>query len=268
MADRGAIPIVAVLLAAALARAGEEPAEVVDYAPYPAPDVGYVTDLADLLSQDQEARIEGWLAEAKDKTGVEIVVVTIGSVRDYPGTANQSIEAFATGLFNAYEIGRLPQNDGVLLLVARRDRKVRIEWGAGYGNMPVGEARKIRDEEIIPRFKRDDYAGGIIHGVKALMREFADVRVGFNWTLIILIGLAALGALVTVDLFRSGKRGWGWVAAGAVIIFVLLIFQIIALLARSRGRAWGGTGGSVGGFGGGFSGGGGFSAGGGVTGSW
>ncbi len=121
------------------------------------------------------------------------------------------------------------------------------------------------DDTIVPRFRRGDYAGGIEKGVKALMREFAGVRVGWNWPLLIGLALIVVGAVVAVDLFRHGKRGWGWVVAGLVFVVILVVVRILVEVLRSRGRASVGIG-SVGGFGGGF--GGGFSVGGGATGSW
>ncbi|MFW6162583.1 MAG: TPM domain-containing protein [Planctomycetota bacterium] len=149
-----------------------------DYSPFPNPDSGYVTDLAGLLSKDEEERIERWLWRIESKTQVEIIVLTLGSIADYPETPNQSIEAFATGLFNAYGIGNKPRNHGVLLLVARKDRKVRIELGAGYSRDRDADAAGIIQEGILPHFREDEYAEGIIEGVRAIMREFAGVKGG------------------------------------------------------------------------------------------
>ena len=63
-----------------------------EYAPYPEPDSGYVTDIADLLSPQEEEQIEQWLWKVEEKTGVEMAVVTIGSIKQYRGSANSSIE--------------------------------------------------------------------------------------------------------------------------------------------------------------------------------
>jgi uncharacterized protein len=101
-----------------------------DYSPFPNPGSGYVTDIANVLTLEEEERIERWLWSTESKTGVEIIVVIIDSIRHYPGTPNSSIEPFAMGLFDAYGIGNMPENNGVLLLVAVRDRKARIELGA------------------------------------------------------------------------------------------------------------------------------------------
>jgi len=235
-----------------------------DYAPFPQPDAGYVTDIAGLLTLDEEERIERRLWQVESRTGVEIIVVCIDSIRDYPGAPVSSIEAFARGLFDKYGIGNMPQNNGVLLLVAVRDRKARIELGAGYGRRRDGNARRIVDDDILPSFRNEDYAGGIQKGVKAIMLEFAGVRVGLNWPLIgVAIAIPIVG-LIAVSLFRNGKRGWGWVCVGLLIVLVLTLLWIIAqtLKHMPKGRSSGWSSGGLGGFGGGFSGGGG------ATGSW
>lgn len=235
------------------------------FGPYPAPDSGYVTDNVGLLSQSEEEQIEQWLWRVETETGVEVAVVTIGSVRDYPGAAGPTIESFATGLFDAYGIGNLPENDGVLLLIARDDRKARIELGAGYNPARDRDAARIMAQDIIPHFKSGSYAGGITAGVRAIMLEFAGVRVGTNWPLIVLLAAIPVTALIAFSLFRSGKRGWGWIVVGLLVVLSLAIMSVLITVARSTSngssRGWS-SGGAGGGFGGGFSGGGG------ATGSW
>jgi len=235
-----------------------------DYAPFPEPDAGYVTDIADLLTRDEEERIERWLWQTESRTGVEIIVVCIDSIRDYPGTPASSIEVFAMALFDRYGIGNMPDNNGVLLLVAVRDRKARIELGAGYGRRRDADARRIMDGEIVPSFRTEDYAGGVEKGVKAIMLEFAGVRVGLNWPLIAVAIAIPIVALIAVSLFRSGKRGWGWVCVGLLIVLILTLLWIIrqTLLHMPKGDSSGWSSGGLGGFGGGFSGGGG------ATGTW
>lgn len=234
------------------------------YAPFPNPDAGYVTDLAKVLSRDQEEHIERWLWQTEKRTNVEIAVVVISSIRDYPGTPNKTIETFAKGLFDAYGIGNMPKNDGVLLLVAVKDRKARIELGAGYGHARDGDATRIMQEVIVPKFAAGDYPGGISDGVQAIMLEFAHVRVGVDWLLVgILLAIPIVG-VIAYSLFKSGKRGWGWVCAGLLIVLVVaaatLIVQLVRALPQSSSSSW--SSGGSGGFGGGFSGGGG------ATGSW
>lgn len=232
-----------------------------DYAPFPKPDAGYVTDLADLLSDDQEQQLEDWLLKTETGSGVEIVVVTIRSVTDYPGTPNNSIDAFARALFDAYGVGNMPKNNGVLLLVATQDRKARIELGAGYGHTRDSDTIRIMDRKIVPCFRDGKYAEGIMKGTKALMWRFGGVMLIPSWVKWAIVGAIVGSIPLAISLFRNGKRGWGWVVAGLIIVLVLALVWLVRntiRVASENGLLPGGRGG----FGGGFSGGGG------ATGSW
>ncbi len=235
------------------------------YAPYPQPDRGYVTDHARLLTAVQEEELESWLYTCEKENGFEMAVVTIDSIHDYPGTANSSIETFATGLFDAYGIGNMPKNDGVLFVVAVKDRKARIELGAYYGRSRDGDANRIMQKVIIPQFKKNRYDKGIIKGTRALILEFGRMRLIPGRVKLAVVGLIIFLIPVTISLFRSGKRGWGWICAGFIIILLLALFVMAKKTVESLPEA-GSSDGGVGGFGGGF--GGGFSGGGGATGSW
>ena len=257
------------------------------YSPYPFPDSGYITDNAEILSASQEDRLEDQLWQTEKDTGVEIAVVTVKSIKDYPGTDNLSIESFAYALFNKYKIGNLPKNNGVLLLVAIEDRKVRIELGQGYNMADSNIANKITQTVITPDFKKGNYAEGISDGVKSIVYEFAGLRVGIPWDYIWISAGILVACLVVFSLYNNGKRGWGWVIVGGIFMIILYIIRVIVILicssnnsTRSRRpyyRDYYGTSGSFfggssssgsfsGGFGGGF--GGGSSGGGGATGSW
>lgn len=230
-------------------------AQEADYAPYPQPDSGYVSDHAGLLSTDEERRLERWLLQVEKKSNVEIIVVTINAMSDYDGSHN--IESFATALFDTYGIGNMPKNDGVLLLISRDDRKARIELGKHYDYHRDDDAMRIMQGVIIPEFKRNDYAAGITSGTEAIIEEFAGMRVTFPWY-IVWVGLAALTCvLIGISCIKNGKRGWGYVFVGlAIILFLLALYLLREVLKHSN------TAGGSGGFGGGSSGGGG------ATGSW
>ncbi len=235
----------------------------------PEADTGYVTDNAGVIPADQEEAIEQLLWEVEEKTGVEIAVVTITSMRSYPGGMNATIEAFARELFDEYGIGNMPKNDGILLLVSLQDRKARIELGGYYGNIRDSDAQRIMDRKILPAFKRGQYSKGIQKGVEALVREFTG-RWVVGWKdLALWAGGAVALLLIAISLFRNGKTGWGWITVGLLLVVLVILFKIFFVLMRGvmeqsgRGHSssW-----SSGGFGGGF--GGGFSGGGGATGSW
>lgn len=255
------LPVLCMALWAGAALGKTPPAS---YAPWPEPDHGYVTDLAQVLSPQEEERIEQWLWQVETRTGVEVIVVTVYSIRDFPGTDNGSIESFAHGLFDAYGVGNLPANNGVLIVVAVGDRKARIELGKGYGHTRDADAQRIMDDVMIPAFRDGNYAGGITEAVKAVAHEFAGVRIGFPWALVYL-GVGVLAALlIGISLVRNGKKGWGWVFVGLALVLLLTLLWILyfTLRALPRTSSSGWSAGGAGGFGGGSSGGGG------ASGSW
>ena len=96
--------------------------------PYPAPSNPYLTDIAGIVSQETEVRLFTLLEQLEKDTGVEATVVTIPNREAYQPAA-PSLEAFATGLFNAWGIGDPQRNDGILLLVIPEDRETRLELG-------------------------------------------------------------------------------------------------------------------------------------------
>jgi len=232
-------------------------AEEKDYSPYPQPDAGYVTDHANLLSDEEELRLERWLLQVEEKSNVEIIVVTINALSEYPGSNNYSIEGFANSLFNTYGIGNMPKNDGVLLLVSKNDRKARIELGKHYGYSSNSDATEIMQNVIIPQFKKGNYPAGITNGTEAIIEEFAGMRVTFAWDI---VGFGVAGLLcfiIGISLLLSGKKGWGYVFIGIAIILILWALYLLKEINRHSDIA-----GGSGGFGGGSSGGGG------ATGSW
>ena len=235
---------------------------------FPKPDAGYVTDIANLLTDAEEEEIEQWLWQVESRSNVEIAVVTIHSLADYDGLANRSIESFATALFDHYGVGNMPKNDGVLLLVSKGDRKARIELGKHYGRLRDADANQIMQGTIVPQFRNGRFGVGVTKGVKAIVKEFAGLRIGLNWPLISASLAIPVVGLIAFSLFRSGKRGWGWVCVGVIFILFLAVIQLLRTTIKHMPDSSDGSSGSwsSGGFGGGF--GGGSSGGGGATGSW
>ncbi len=125
-----------------------------------------VHDFANLLSAQQRASLEELVQSVEQQTTAEIAVVTV------PSLDGQTVDAYAHELFNDWGIGQKDVNNGVLLLVAPNERRMRIE--VGYGLEPLltdSLCGEIRDQDIVPRFKNNDYAGGIIAGHAALGRD-------------------------------------------------------------------------------------------------
>lgn len=233
-----------------------------NYAPYPKPDAGYVSDHAQILDAEEEERIEQWLLAVEKQSGTEIIVVTIPALAAYPGTANESIERFSTALFNRWGVGNRATNDGILFLVALGDRKARIELGDGHPPARDAAAAEIMAGTIVPKFRNGDYAAGITNGVKEIVHQFTPVRITFRWSLVVvpLVALALLAA--GVSLVMHGKRGWGWVLIGLALVVIVAFLYALAAAARKRTESSGWAAGGLGGFGGGSS------SGRGATGSW
>lgn len=134
----------------------------------------YVNDFAELLDTATSDEIRGKLRRLRDDHGIEFTVVTLRWMSDYGHTG--AIEPFATQLFNKWGVGDATRNDGVMLLVARYDREMRIEVGSGYGVTKDAPMKAIIDDEILPYFRNDQYAAGIAAGVDAVIVELTGVH--------------------------------------------------------------------------------------------
>jgi uncharacterized protein len=137
---------------------------------YPEPTDLYVNDFAGLLTGQHAEQIRAWFADLKRETGVEAVAVTIDSIGDY-NTGDTTIESFATHLFNVWGVGDKEKNNGVMILVAMRDRKVRIEVGAGYESTLNAAMQEVINEHMLPAFRRNDYSQGIYDGARAMIQK-------------------------------------------------------------------------------------------------
>src|SRR5215467_11589805 len=126
---------------------------------------GRVNDLARLLSQEQSIRLEEQLTRFEQQTGHQIAVLTI------PSLEGDALEDFSIRVAEAWKIGQKGFDNGAILLIVRDDRKLRIEVGYGLeGVLPDAIASRIIREVILPRFRENNYAGGIENGVNAIMQ--------------------------------------------------------------------------------------------------
>lgn len=135
---------------------------------YPAHGDVYVNDFANILTDAETARIRQDLIGLFDQTGIEAVVVTMGTMRSY-GHSGQ-IEAFATGLFNHWGVGNAKLDTGVMLLVARDDRQMRIELGTGFDPSMDRQMQSLIDTRLLPEFRKGRFGPGIVAGVDGLMQ--------------------------------------------------------------------------------------------------
>jgi uncharacterized protein len=258
-----------------------------------------VIDLTGTLSGGAVASLEAKLADLETQKGSQIAVLIV------PTTQPEEIEQFSIRVADAWKAGRKNIDDGAILLVAKNDRRVRIEVGKGLeGAMPDAIANRIIDENITPRFKAGDFDGGVQAGVDkmiAVVNGEALPPPDQKWehsgglssalpVILVVVFIASgvlravfgrmLGSLATGGL--AGLLAWMLSHLLPVGIGAGLLGFVFALLAGSAtrtwtagGRGWGGGfgggfgGGLGGGGGGGFSGGGGGGfSGGGASGSW
>ncbi len=225
---------------------------------------GYVSDFAKLLNSADKLTLTRFASELEKKTTAQIAVVTVQT------TQPETIHSFSVRLFDQWKIGQKGKDNGVLLLIAFKDRKAWITTGYGLeGAIPDVLAQKIVQTIMIPYFKRNQYSRGIKEGAIAIISLAAkeyDVQITGQETQIYqtihrkkspLEIIFAILLFVFIISLRSGFLGY---------------FLIGSMLGgRRRGGYWhgAGTGGSGGGFGGSFGGfGGGMTGGGGGGGGW
>lgn len=129
----------------------------------------YVNDYANLLSEETKQYIINVNAELQSKTGAQIVVVTI------PSLEGQSLEEYANELFRKFGIGDKKKNNGLLLLLALKERQFRVEVGNGLeGILPDGKTGRIQNEYIIPYLKENNWNEGIKNGFDAFLDVIVD----------------------------------------------------------------------------------------------
>jgi uncharacterized protein len=261
---------------------------------------GRVVDLTGTLTADQKTALEAKLAAFEAEKGAQIAVLLV------PTTQPEAIEQYSIRVVEAWKLGRKGVDDGVLLLIAKNDRKMRIEVGYGLeGVLPDAVAKRIISEVITPFFKAGAFYDGIDAGISAIIRVVSGEKLpppsnslkakrrsaagGTSGTLPMLFMTvffsAILGSIFLRSIFGRFLGGlFTFLAAAFLTWFILtsLLWAIlIGLIAMFLGMAMGSGGlggggfysggfggGSFGGGGGGFSGGGGGFGGGGASGDW
>ena len=258
----------------------------------------HVTDLTGTFSTSQIQTLDSRLRDFERAQGSQIAVLLL------PSTQPETIEEYSIRVAEAWKIGRAKVDDGVILVVAKNDRKLRIEVGRGLeGAIPDAIAKRIVSEVIAAHFKSGDFFGGVAAGTDALMkliegealpapqqRTGTGLAIDFQTIFWLFVALVLGDAIFKRVLGRVAGAGVSgvivgaivWFAAGVVLFAVLggLIGFLLTLFAGMSGRrggwtsggwsggGWGGGGGGGGFGGGGFSGGGGGFGGGGASGSW
>ncbi len=245
---------------------------------------GRIVDGANVIDAATREAITQKLAAYEAKSSDQVVVVTV------PSLGGEEIEPYANRLYRSWALGQKQENNGVLLVVAPNDRKVRIEVGYGLeGTLTDLLSKLIIENMIIPQFRSGDYPGGISRGVDGILtvlsgdaaelearakRNIQEPSSDVDWVMILFIAFwvliffsgMILPAMVTSFGRKIGPGRYEWLG---------MVFNIGS--SSNRGGGWSGGGGgwsgggggwSSGGGGGGFSGGGGSSGGGGASGGW
>src|SRR2546426_6949537 len=260
-----------------------------------------VTDLTGTLTAAQIQTLEGRLRDFERRKGSQIAVLIL------PSTQPETIEEYSIRVADAWKIGRARVDDGVILVVAKDDRKLRVEVGRGLeGAIPDAVAKRVVSDVIAPHFRSGDFYGGVAAGTDALMKliegeglpaprsgviiDGVHRPIDFQTIFLLFFALVLTGAIFGRLFGRVIGAGISggivgaivWLAAGVLAFAVIggLIGFVIALVNGTGSRRGGGASGAGGGwsggggFGGGFSGGGGVSgggggfSGGGASGSW
>lgn len=245
-----------------------------------------VTDLTGTLTAEQSQALEGRLAAFDAAKGSQIAVLLL------PSTQPETIEQFGIRLAESWKVGRKGVDDGVIVIVAKDDRRLRIEVGYGLeGALNDATAKRIVSEAMSPRFKQGDYFGGLQAGLEAIIaviegealpappaqaRGHAGAAGGDGdwptWIFMAIIFaslarrllgiLGSLGAAGFAGFLAFGAFGL-WAAVAAGVVAFLFSFIPLGVLMSARGGGWHSSG-----SGGGFSGGGGSFGGGGASGGW
>jgi uncharacterized protein len=240
---------------------------------FPAPQ-GLINDFADIIPPSYEEKMTLLASEVLTKTGATLTVVTF---KDIGGA---DIDEFTNRLYESWGVGGKGEDRGVMILLALKERKIRIEVGYGLeGIIPDGLAGQIRDQAMIPYLKKGEYGQGLYNGIYATASIIAK-EAG--------IVLAEVPPAPRAVTSKRGRSSYGIVPFLFLLFVFLFLFRsrrmgigtflLLMLLGRggrgfggpsSFGGGFGGFGGGFGGFGGGFGGfGGGMSGGGGASGSF
>ena len=245
----------------------------------------HVIDTTGTLGAEQVQALDSKLSGFEQSRGAQVVLLLV------PTTQPEDIVSYANRVANTWKIGRKEIGDGVLVVVAKNDRAVRIEVAKTLeGAIPDLAAKRIIDGAITPSFKKGDFAGGLDAGVDQLFKLISGEALpaptsspsgsnrGFQWMDLLIFAFIAVPVVATVTRSILGPKLGALATGGAVgalalfvtsslaiaglAAFVALLFSLFSNAARSSGSGFGSGRGSGGGWGGGF-GGGGFGGGGG-----
>lgn len=208
---------------------------------YPTPSQElYINDFENILDSNTEQKILSVANELEQKTGAQVVVVTVNDFE------NKSINEYSIGIAREWGIGQEQKNNGVLFLISKQQRDVRIEVGYGLeGVLTDGKCGEILDNYVIPYFANEDYSNGVYYGTLAIINNVATEY-----------GVEITGTSGLPQVEQEGSLGIVGIIINIIIIIVIIIIFGGGGPFRGSGIYHGGHFGSGGFSGGGFSGGG------------
>ncbi|MFW6181135.1 MAG: TPM domain-containing protein [Spirochaetota bacterium] len=206
--------------------------------------VGYVNDFAGVIEPSYAQRIEEVARALQEQTGAEVAVVTVESISPYG-----SVEQYAVELATRWGVGEAEKDNGVLILLAMDERRVRLEVGYGLeGAIPDGRAGEIIDRAMLPHLSSGEFGAGLLKGVQAVAGIVAEEH----------------GVTLDRESMEAGRAytrsgGSGLLFLAVLVLFFLIgggrfLFPLLFLGAAGRGFYGGGFGSGRSAFGGGSSG--------------
>jgi uncharacterized protein len=255
----------------------------------------HVIDQTGTLTADERARLDAKLVDFESRKGSQVVVLIV------PTIGTEVIEDFAGRVADTWQLGRKGVDDGVLFVIAKQERKLRIHTGRGVqGTLTDILSKRIVADIVAPKFRTGDFAGGIDDGVDAIMKAIEGENLplpakkspsrkvdtvssyeNFAWTAFLLVPIIAVMLRSLVGRFAGAGLTGGMTGVAAAWIFGSVVFGVFAAIAafvlglmvngnlntaRPGRGGWGGGWGGGGWSGGGWSGGGGGFGGGGFSG--
>ncbi len=230
-------------------------------ATYPKP-LGYVSDYAKVIPSSEKETLSALCQELEAKTTAQIAIATVES------THPESIDMYAVNLFSRWGVGQKGKDNGLLIVVAKADKKIWIEVGYGLeGIIPDAFAHQVYLKQLVPAFRKAEYGKGLLSATTTFAKKIATES---GVKLSSLSSLSQSRYPTQAAKPSIGKRIFSTLLSLLFFAFILIFFGPLGLLffgMGSRGGYW--SGGGSGGFGGGFGGfGGGSCGGGGAGGGW
>ena len=202
---------------------------------------GYVNDYASILSGETKSMLESELRLFTASTSNEVTVVIV------PDLGGDTIEHYATKLFEAWKIGNAKKDNGVLFLISYGDHKARIEVGYGLeGALPDITVSTILQNDVLPEFKKNQYDKGVIQGVRSIEQATKGEYVAgskskasngaFSFDTLFIFIIIGIQVLVFLSSILARSKSW-WLGGivGGVIGGALTVFGVFGLALLSGG---------------------------------